>query len=178
MKKSIFSNLLILTFLTSVFFANAQVRVKSSNSSSSKRVLKNNRTNNSVKLQNNRSGNVVQNNRSNTRSVRSQNNRRGNVVQGNRSNYYNNRGRVRGNANRVVVAKPNRPRVIVNRPSYNRPGYIWRDGYWRWNDFYGQYIWQEARWLKIKRNHFWVPGFWQITAGGFLWVEGYWQLEI
>ena len=75
------------------------------------------------------------------------------------------------------MKKPNRPNRIVKRPNYNRPGYVWMQGYWEWNAFYGRYTWQKARWIKAKRNHYWVPGFWEITAGGFFWIEGYWVLE-
>ena len=70
-----------------------------------------------------------------------------------------------------------RPRVIVNRPTYNRAGYIWVEGYWKWNVYYGSYTWQKARWKRVKRNHMWVPGFWEISPRGFFWVEGYWALE-
>ena len=101
------------------------------------------------------------------------------VVKKDRSNYYNNRSRVRvkNNRNRVVVNKPNRPHRVIKRPAFNKPGYIWIDGYWKWNVFFGRYTWQKARWMKIKRNHYWVPGFWEINPGGFFWVKGYWQLE-
>ena len=98
---------------------------------------------------------------------------------GNHSNHHSNRQnvRVKTNRNRVVVSKPNRPHVIVNRPTYNRAGYIWVAGFWKWNVYYGSYTWQKARWKRVKRNHMWVPGFWEISPGGFFWVEGYWALE-
>ena len=107
------------------------------------------------------------------------------VVKSNRSSKYTtnrvvkntNRGKVKINRNRIITKKPNRPNRIVKRPSYKRPGYIWMDGYWQWNNFYGRYIWKQARWKKIKRNHYWIPGFWEITLGGFVWVQGYWALE-
>ena len=101
------------------------------------------------------------------------------VVKSNRSSKTDRKPRVRvkHNRSRVVVKRPNRPTVVVNRPNYTRRGYIWVEGYWKWNPFYGQYTWQKARWKKIKRNHYWVPGFWEITPGGFFWVEGHWQLK-
>jgi len=110
--------------------------------------------------------------------INTNNNNRKAVVKTNRSNYHNDRRGVRTqtNRNRVVVNRPNRPHVIVNRPTYNRPGYVWVEGYWEWNVFYGRYTWQQARWIKVKRNHYWVPGFWEITPGGFFWVGGYWEL--
>ena len=110
--------------------------------------------------------------------INTNNNNRKAVVKTNRSNYHNDRRGVRTqtNRNRVVVNRPNRPHVIINRPTYNRPGYVWAEGYWEWNVFYGRYTWQQARWIKVKRNHYWVPGFWEITPGGFFWVGGYWEL--
>ena len=101
------------------------------------------------------------------------------VVKSNRSNNSNRRPgvRVKRTRDRVVVKKPNRPNVVINRPNYTRRGYIWIQGYWKWNPFYGRYTWQKARWKKIKKNHYWIPGFWEITPVGFFWVEGHWQLE-
>ena len=98
---------------------------------------------------------------------------------GNHSYHNNNRQnvRVKTNRNRVVVSKPKRPRAIVKRPSYKRSGYVWVQGYWKWNVYYGKYIWQKARWKRVKPNHMWVPGFWEISPGGFFWVEGYWALK-
>ena len=153
MKNSFFSKTLVIIFLFGGLSANAQVRVKTNSNNNKKTVVKSNRSN--------------------------YNNDRGGVrVKTNRSNHHNNRGvRVKTNRNRVVVSKPNRPKVIVNRPNYHRSGYHWAEGYWKWNSFYGQYTWQKARWIKIKRNHYWVPGFWEINPGGFFWIEGYWELE-
>ena len=132
MKKSFFSKILVLIFLLGGLSVNAQVRVKTNKSSN--KVVKTNRSNSynkgAVRVKNNKTPNRV--------------------VRNNRSNYYNNRGVVRGktNTNRVVVTKPNRPKRIITRPNYNRPGYFWQEGYWQWNDFYGRYTWQHARWIK------------------------------
>ena len=152
MKITFFSKILVIILLIGGLSANAQVRVKTNSSDNNKKI-------------------VVKTNRS------THNNRAGVKVKRNRSNN-NNRGvRVKTNRNRVVVSKPNRPKVIVNRPNYHRPGYYWADGHWQWNDFYGRYTWRQARWIKVKINHYWVPGFWEINPGGFFWVEGYWELE-
>ena len=77
-----------------------------------------------------------------------------------------------------MVKKPKRPRVIVKRPNRLRPGYIWVEGYWKWNIYSGRYVWQRARWKKIRRGHDWVPGYWEITPNGFFWIEGYWTLAL
>jgi len=72
----------------------------------------------------------------------------------------------------IVRIKPNRPRVIVKRPNWQRKGY------WKWSVFYGQYIWVDARWKKIKSGHRWIPGCWQQTPSGYFWISGHWILEI
>ena len=106
------------------------------------------------------------------------NNKKKVIIKKDRQIYNNKRGiKVKTNRNRVVVAKPKRPKVIIKRPNYSRPGYIWIQGYWKWSNFYGRYIWQRARWVRIKKNHYWVPGFWDVADGGYFWIEGYWKLE-
>lgn len=156
MKNTFFSQIILFAFLFAGLFSNAQIRVKTNNQTGKKKIIvKKNRSNSynkgAIKVKTNT-----------TKPTKIHN--RGGVV-------------VKTNRNRVVVNKPRRPRVIVKRPNYNRGGYVWQEGYWKWNAFYGQYTWQEARWVKAKRNHYWIPGFWEISAGGFFWVNGYWQLE-
>ncbi len=84
---------------------------------------------------------------------------------------------IKKNRNRIVVTKPNRPKVIVKKPNRVRPGYIWVQGYWKWNSYFGRYVWQRARWKKIKRGHYWNPGYWEQTPHGFFWIEGCWVLQ-
>ena len=84
---------------------------------------------------------------------------------------------VKKNRKRIVIKKPNRPKVIVKKPNRVRPGYIWIQGYWKWNSYYGRYVWQRARWKKIKRGHYWNPGYWEQTPNGFFWIEGCWVLH-
>ena len=135
MKKSFFSNILVIIFLFGGFSVLGQVRIKTNINKNNRKVVK--------KRHNNRAAVRIETNR-----------------------------------HRTVINKPRRPRVIIKRPNYNRPGYFWREGYWKWNTFYSQYTWQKARWIKVKRDHYWVPGFWAITAGGFIWTEGYWELRL
>ena len=47
---------------------------------------------------------------------------------------------------RVVVVKPNRPKVIVKHPNRVRRNYIWVEGHWKWNGFYRDYIWIKGKW--------------------------------
>ena len=75
---------------------------------------------------------------------------------------------------RVVVVKPNRPTVIVKHPNRIRKNYVWVEGHWQWSNFYGDYIWIKAKWIRQRRGHHWVSGFWEISLDGFIWIEGYW----
>ena len=77
-------------------------------------------------------------------------------------------------SSRVVVAKPNRPRVIVKRPINNRKNYIWVEGHWKWSNFYRDYIWIKGQWIRERSGYYWVSGFWEVSLNGFIWVEGYW----
>jgi hypothetical protein len=81
---------------------------------------------------------------------------------------------VKTNRHRVVINKPNRPHIIVKHPTRLRSGYVWVEGFWKWNSYFGRYIWQKARWKLNKRGHHWVVGYWEVTPGGFFWVEGCW----
>ena len=75
---------------------------------------------------------------------------------------------------RVVVVKPNRPKVIIKHPNRVRRNYIWMEGHWKWSSFYRDYIWIKGKWMHKRRGHHWHPGFWEVSLNGFIWVEGYW----
>ena len=62
-------------------------------------------------------------------------------------------------SSRVVVAKPNRPHVIVKRPNNIRKNYIWVEGHWKWSDFYREYIWIKGQWIRERSGHFWCQDF-------------------
>ena len=78
-------------------------------------------------------------------------------------------------SSRVVVVKPNRPQIILQRPIETRRNYIWVEGHWKWSYFHRDYIWIKGKWKRQRRGHHWVPGFWEVSLGGFLWIEGYWM---
>ncbi len=76
---------------------------------------------------------------------------------------------------RVVVVKPNRPKVIEKHPNRVRRNYIWVEGHWKWSSFYRDYIWIKGKWKRQRRGYHWAPGFWEVRLGGFVWIEGYWM---
>jgi hypothetical protein len=63
-------------------------------------------------------------------------------------------------------------RVVEVRPVV-RPGYVWQDGYYRWNGHrylwiggrsvrapYARAAWSSGRWERGHRGYYWVPGHW------------------
>ncbi|CAM2174527.1 YXWGXW repeat protein [Burkholderia latens] len=60
------------------------------------------------------------------------------------------------------------------RPPPPRPhGYVWADGYWRWQR--GHYIWVPGRWLARRPGHRWVPGYWRRQGQVWVYVDGEWR---
>ena len=77
----------------------------------------------------------------------------------------------RPNRNNIVRTKPNRP-VYIKKPTLNRKGYFWVNGYWKWN--LNTYIWMDGFWERERANFHWHEGYWEISPNGFFWIEGYW----
>ncbi len=72
----------------------------------------------------------------------------------------------------VVVEQPPPPpprRVVV----VQRPGYIWVDGYYRWNG--NRYVWRDGYYERQRANHVYRPGRWERRGNGHVWVEGRWE---
>ena len=67
---------------------------------------------------------------------------------------------VKTNRDRLVINKPNRPKVIKKRFKKKRRGYVWVKGFWKWSP--------------IFRIYFWQDGYWEETINGYFWVDGYW----
>lgn len=63
---------------------------------------------------------------------------------------------------------------IVVRPTTIRTGYIWVDGYWKWNNRYRKYVWINGRTIKNKKNKVWIQGHWSKNGGGYFYARGYW----
>ena len=77
----------------------------------------------------------------------------------------------RPNRNNIIRNKPNRP-VYIKRPTLDRRGYFWINGYWKWNLY--TYVWMEGFWERDRANFHWHEGSWEVTSNGFFWIEGYW----
>jgi len=60
------------------------------------------------------------------------------------------------------------------RPPPPRPhGYVWTDGYWRWQR--GHYIWVSGRWVARRPGRRWVPGYWRRQGPVWIYVDGTWR---
>ena len=110
---------------------------------------------------------IVKSNKKNTKNI---------TIKGSKGyNYSNNNIVVKGNRDRVIINKPNRPKKIKKRYNKKRRGYVWIRGHWKWSQIFRTYFWVEGYWIKKRRNHFWVDGYWIETDGGFFWVKGFWE---
>jgi hypothetical protein len=72
-----------------------------------------------------------------------------------------------------VRSAPPAPLVEV-RAVVPRPGYVWVDGYYRWNG--RGYVWMPGRWTAPPRARaVWVPGRWVQNRHGWHYIEGRWR---
>jgi len=77
-------------------------------------------------------------------------------------------------AGRVYVRVGPPARVVEVRPVSPGPGYIWIDGYHRWDG--RAYVWVAGRWERPPRPRaVWVPGRWAQDRHGYYWVDGHWR---
>ena len=54
------------------------------------------------------------------------------------------------------------------------PGYIWIEGYHRWDG--NRYEWVAGRWEHQPRPRaVWVPGHWDHDGHGYFWIDGRWR---
>ncbi|TCW79502.1 hypothetical protein C5O80_28310 [Burkholderia sp. SRS-46] len=58
-------------------------------------------------------------------------------------------------------------------PPPRQHGYIWTDGYWRWQR--GHYVWIPGRWVARRPGHRWIPGYWRRQGPVWVYVDGYWR---
>ena len=62
--------------------------------------------------------------------------------------------------------------VVEVRPALRR-GYVWRDGYYRWNGH--RYVWNRGRYVRAPyANAAWNAGRWERSNRGYYWVPGHW----
>jgi YXWGXW repeat-containing protein len=75
---------------------------------------------------------------------------------------------------RVYVRTGPPVRVVEARSVAPGPGFVWIEGYHRWDG--RAYLWIPGRWDRAPRARaVWVPGHWAQERRGWYWVEGRWR---
>jgi hypothetical protein len=73
----------------------------------------------------------------------------------------------------VVKARPI-ARQVVLKPSSIKVGYVWTEGYWKWNNRSKTYIWINGKVVRKKKNKVWMNGRWTKKSGGYYYDRGHW----
>jgi hypothetical protein len=64
--------------------------------------------------------------------------------------------------------------IVEARPVVPGPGFVWVDGYYRWDG--RAYVWVPGRWLRAPHARArWIPGHWVHDRRGWYFVEGRWR---
>ncbi len=75
---------------------------------------------------------------------------------------------------RVYVNVGPPPPIIEARLAAPGPGYVWIDGYQRWNG--RGYYWVPGRWTaKPRAKAVWMKGHWEKGRKGWYYVDGRWR---
>jgi hypothetical protein len=65
-------------------------------------------------------------------------------------------------------------RVVEVRSVAPGPGYVWIEGYHRWDG--RGYFWVPGHWDRAPRSRaVWAPGYWAHDRHGYYWVDGRWR---
>jgi hypothetical protein len=65
-------------------------------------------------------------------------------------------------------------RVVEHRGVRPHAGWVWIDGYHRWDG--ARYVWTPGEWREPPHAHaVWVPHRWEHRHGGWVMVEGHWR---
>lgn len=73
----------------------------------------------------------------------------------------------------VIRVGPPRPLVERRGPPPGR-GYIWTNGYHRWDG--SRYVWAPGAWVMPPRPRaHWVPAHYAHRHGGWVFIEGHWR---
>jgi hypothetical protein len=75
-------------------------------------------------------------------------------------------------ANAVSVSTPPPATVEVGYYGYARPGYVWVNGYHRWNG--SAWVWTAGYYQPERVGYTWVQPTWELRGDQYIWVDGYW----
>jgi hypothetical protein len=70
----------------------------------------------------------------------------------------------------VDVAPP--PDRVEHMPP-PRAGYVWAQGYWRWD--HGHHVWVKGHWIHERHGHHWVNDQWVHDGGRWRFEGGHWD---
>ena len=73
----------------------------------------------------------------------------------------------------VSVAPP--PLRVERAPTYERRGYTWAEGYWRWNG--RRHIWVAGHWERTRRGHMYVAPRWEERDGRWAYSGPRWDRD-
>jgi WXXGXW repeat (2 copies) len=72
----------------------------------------------------------------------------------------------------VKIAPPHA--VVEKRPASPGEGYVWTNGYHRWDG--NAYVWTAGEWRRPPHEHaVWVDHRWEHRKDGYVFVEGHWK---
>ena len=73
----------------------------------------------------------------------------------------------------VRIGPPAPHHEVVPPAPHEHPGWVWQQGYHRWDGH--QYVWIPGTYASPPYEHaHWVPGHWRDTPRGYVWVDGHW----
>jgi hypothetical protein len=73
---------------------------------------------------------------------------------------------------RIVIAPP--APIVETRPPMPERGYVWVDGYHRWEG--DHYVWTPGHWERPPHEHaHWVAHRWVHRHGEWVLIEGHWR---
>jgi hypothetical protein len=76
-------------------------------------------------------------------------------------------------ANAQIYVRVGPPAPRIEHPRV-RPGYVWVNGYHRWNG--RAYAWTPGYYQPVARPHgVYVQGHWRHAPQGWVWVAGHWR---
>jgi hypothetical protein len=77
-------------------------------------------------------------------------------------------------AQRVVVRVAPPPPIMEPHDRPPHPGYVWVDGYQRWNGH--RYVWTHGHWVRPPHpGAEWIAHHYEQRDGGWVMVEGRWR---
>jgi hypothetical protein len=71
----------------------------------------------------------------------------------------------------VVRSEPPPPRSTYVEP---RPGYVWVDGRWGWDDYSNEWVWYDGYWVEDRPGYYYVAGRWENRGDRYVWTHPRW----